>query len=322
MNILFLLTGLILILAGANYLTDGSSAIAQRFRVPEFVIGLTIVGIGTSTPELIVSLLSALQGHDDLAVGNVVGSNLFNSLVILGVCALIAPIALTRGNIRRDIPIGMGAAFLFLFFSAERYLHLSSADRIGRIEGAVMVLCYIALMIFSVREALRENRALPAAGAQSAGAKLPTIRLCTLMIAGGLAGLICGGELFLKGATELARKLGVSESVIAITLVAGGTSLPELASSVVSILKGKSELALGNVVGSNIANILLILGLSATIRPLEMGGITLADVGMVALSSVLLFLSAFMFRRRTLDRWEGVFFLLLYAGYIWYLLRG
>ncbi len=316
MDILLLLAGLALILAGANYLTDGAASIALRFRVPEFIVGLTIVAVGTSTPELVVSVLSALKGNSDVAVGNVVGSNLFNVFVILGVCALIAPMALTRSNIRRDIPIGVGASLLLALFSADRFLHLGTADRIGRGEGVFMVVCYIVLMLFTIRQSSREHRAKPDT------AEKPTASwLALIMIGGGLAGLIFGGELFLKSATALARRMGVSESIIAITLVAGGTSLPELASSVISMLKGKSDLALGNVVGSNIANILLILGVSASIRPLSMGGITHADIGMVVLSSVLLFLTAFTFRRRMLDRWEGAIFLLIYIGYIGYLLR-
>lgn len=181
-----------------------------------------------------------------------------------------------------------------------------------------MMVCYLLLMLFTVRQALRENRDRPA---DPRPEKRGSVWLHGVMVVGGLAALVYGGDLFLKSATELARRLGISESVIAITLVAGGTSLPELASSVISILKGKSELALGNVVGSNIANILLILGLSATIHPLSMGGITRLDIGMVVLSSLLLFLSAFTFRRRMLDRWEGAIFLILYVGYIWFLIR-
>jgi len=323
MDILLLLAGLALILAGANYLTDGAASIALRFRVPEFIVGLTIVAVGTSTPELVVSVLSALKGNSDVAVGNVVGSNLFNVFVILGVCSLIAPMALTRSNIRRDIPIGVGASLLLALFSADRFLHLGTADRIGRGEGIFMVVCYIVLILFTIRQSSREHRANPTAPAAKPDTKeKPTASwLALVMIGGGLAGLIFGGELFLKSATALARRMGVSESIIAITLVAGGTSLPELASSVISMLKGKSDLALGNVVGSNIANLLLILGVSASIRPLSMGGITHADIGMVVLSSVLLFLTAFTFRRRMLDRWEGAIFLLIYIGYIGYLLR-
>ena len=322
MTVLLLITGLVLILAGANYLTDGAAAVAQRFRVPEFIIGLTIVAVGTSTPELVVSVLSAIQGNSDVAVGNVVGSNLFNVFVILGICALIAPLALTPGNIRRDIPIGVGASLLLLLATSDRVLHLGAVDRIGRAEGAVMVVLYILLMVYTVRQSTRENRlAAPADEPSAPQEKQLSLWAAVLFIAGGLAGLVFGGDLFLKHATELARSLGVSESLIAITLVAGGTSLPELASSVVSLLKGKSEMALGNVVGSNIANILLILGVSAAIHPLSLGGITAGDIWMVLLSSVLLFLSAFTFRRRTLDRWEGILFLVIYIGYIWMLIR-
>ena len=311
------LAGLGLILAGANFLTDGSAAVAQRFRVPEFIIGLTIVAVGTSTPELVVSVLSAAAGNSDVAIGNVVGSNLFNVFLILGVCALIRPLPLTRSNIRRDIPFGMAASLILLAVTSDRLICAGAADRIGRIDGIVMVALYIALMWFTIRTTKR-----PEAAPADAGAKKPAaLWLAVVMIAGGLAGLIFGGDMFLKSATEIARRLGISESVIAITLVAGGTSLPELASSVVSLLKGKSEMALGNVIGSNIANILLILGVSATIRPLTMGGITTTDILMVVLSSLLLLLTAFTFRRKQIDRWEGAIFLMIYVAYIWYLIR-
>ena len=314
MDILLLIVGLGLILAGANFLTDGSAAVAQRFRVPEFIIGLTIVAVGTSMPELVVSVLS---GNSDVAIGNVVGSNLFNVFLILGVCALIRPLPLTRSNIRRDIPFGMAASLILLAVTSDRLICAGAADRIGRIDGIVMVALYIALMWFTIRTTKRPE-AVPA----DAGAKKPAaLWLAVVMIAGGLAGLIFGGDMFLKSATEIARRLGISESVIAITLVAGGTSLPELASSVVSLLKGKSEMALGNVIGSNIANILLILGVSATIRPLTMGGITTTDILMVVLSSLLLLLTAFTFRRKQIDRWEGAIFLMIYVAYIWYLIR-
>jgi len=315
MDVLLLISGLALILGGANFLTDGAAALAQRFRVPEFVIGLTIVAVGTSTPELVVSVLSAIAGKSDVAIGNVVGSNLFNVFVIVGICALVRPLALTRDNIRRDIPFGMIGSLLLLAATSDRLLHLGAADRIGRGEGIVMVLLYIALVGYTVRRAGRS-----AGAEEEPGRPRMKLWLVVLCIAGGLAGLIFGGELFLDSATRIARKLGVSETVIAITLVAGGTSLPELASSLVSVIKGKTEMALGNVLGSNIANILLILGLSASIHPLSMGGITLADVLMVVLSSLLLFIAAFTFRRKVVDRTEGVLFLAIYVAYIWYLI--
>ncbi|MBE6182290.1 MAG: calcium/sodium antiporter [Rikenellaceae bacterium] len=315
MDILLLLIGLGLILGGANFLTDGSAALAQRFRVPEFIIGLTIVAIGTSSPELVVSVLSAIAGKSDVAIGNIVGSNIFNVFVILGICALVRPMPLTTSVIRRDIPIGMLASLLLLLMASDRMLHLGEVDGVGRMDGIIMLILYIALMIFTIRAAGRTKQT-----SDSSDKPAMNIWLATIMIIGGLAGLIFGGELFLDSATKIATALGISESVIAITLVAGGTSLPELASSLVSLVKGKADMALGNVIGSNIANILLILGLSGTINPLSMGGITTIDLLMVVLSALLLFLAAFTFKRREIDRWEGVLFLLIYAGYLWWLI--
>ena len=308
MDILLLIVGLGLILAGANFLTDGSAAVAQRLRVPEFIIGLTIVAVGTSTPELVVSVLSAIAGKSDVAIGNIVGSNIFNVFVILGICALIRPLPLTRSTIRRDIPIGMVVSLLLFVLASDALLHLGPTDRLGRGDGILMLILYVALMWYTIRAAGRTEET-PAEGAKAPMAAW----LAAVMIVGGLAGLVFGGELFLDSATALARQLGVSESVIAITLVAGGTSLPELASSVVSLVKGKAD--------TNIANILLILGLSATINPLTMGGITTTDLAVVILTSLLLFLTAFTFRRRAVDRWEGVIFLVIYALYIWQLVR-
>lgn len=312
-----MIVGLGLILAGANFLTDGSAALAQRFRVPEFIIGLTVVAVGTSTPELVVSVLSAIGGQSDVAIGNVVGSNIFNVFVILGVCALIRPVPLTTGNIRRDIPFGVLVSLLLLALAQDSLLCKGAADRIGRLDGVAMLALYILLMWYTIRKTKR-----PEATAPTEGSKAPMAAwLTAVMIVGGLAGLVFGGEMFLRSATSIARSLGVSESVIAITLVAGGTSLPELASSLVSLFKGKAEMALGNVIGSNIANILLILGVSATIHPLSMGGITVWDLLMVLLSSVVVFLAAFTFKRKAIDRWEGALFVAIYAVYIWYLIR-
>lgn len=320
MNILLLLIGLGLILAGANFLTDGSAAVAQRFRVPEFIIGLTIVAIGTSTPELVVSVLSAAAGNSDIAIGNVVGSNIFNVFVILGICALIRPLALTASNIRRDIPFGMAASLVLLAVTSDRFMGTGAADKIGRLDGIVMLALYIGLMWFTIRATKRSGAETGTSDTKNAK-KPAALWLSVVMIVGGLASLVFGGEMFLKSATAIARSLGISESIIAITLVAGGTSLPELASSVVSLLKGKAEMALGNVIGSNIANILLILGVSATIHPLTMGGITLTDILMVVLSSLLLFVTAFTFRKKQIDRWEGAIFLAIYVAYIWYLIK-
>lgn len=311
MDILFLILGLAAILAGANFLTDGAADLAKRFRIPEFIVGLTVVAVGTSTPELVISVLSALKGQGDMAIGNVVGSNLFNTFVILGVCALVAPLALTRENIRRDIPVGVAVALLLL---ACGYY-----GSVARPMGIAMAVLYVVLLWYAVRSA--KSAAAPAPHPELSPEHAKPMWLVALMIVGGLGALVGGGEAFLHGATSVARRLGVSESVIAITLVAGGTSLPELASSVVSVVKGRAELALGNVIGSNTANILLILGVSATVRPLSMGTITLADIYMVLLGAALLFVAAFTFRRRALDRWEGAILLCIYAVYIVWLVK-
>ncbi len=314
MEIILLIVGLGLILAGAHFLTEGSSAVAQRFRVPEFIIGLTIVAVGTSTPELVVSILSAIKGESAIAIGNVVGSNLFNVFVIGGICALILPLPLTRENIRRDIPFGFVTSLLLFLATTDSLFSQGATDKIGRLEGIVMLLLYIALMWYTIRNTPRPDK-------EEGNTPGISLWLAVVFIVGGLCGLIFGGDLFLKQAIALAKSMGVSESVIAITLVAGGTSLPELASSVVSLLKGRSEMALGNIIGSNIANILLILGASATITPLTMGGITRFDIAMVVLSSLVLFVAAYTFRKKAIDRMEGLLFLSIYAGYIYMLIK-
>ncbi len=318
MDILLLIVGLGLILAGANFLTDGSAALAQRFRMPEFLVGLTIIAIGTSTPELVISVFSAAAGNSEMAIGNIVGSNLFNVFVILGLCALIRPLTLSAGIIRRDIPFGLTASIMLLVLACDKLLHLGSGNSLGRIDGLIMLAFYFALMAYTIRSA-RENR--PAEAPHATAKPGMALWLMILLIVVGLAGLIGGGELFLRNATAIARRFHISESLIAITLVAGGTSLPELAASVVSLIKGKADMALGNVIGSCVVNILLILGLSATIRPLALGGITVVDLIMVVVSFVLLFATAFSFKRGKLDRYEGAIFLVIYGVYLWYLIK-
>ena len=316
MNTLLLIIGLLLILGGAHLLTEGSAALAQRFRVPQFIIGLTIVAIGTSTPELVVSLLSAVAGKGDVAIGNVVGSNIFNIFVIGGICALIRPLPLTLRNIKRDIPFGCLVSLLLLLVLMDQFIFGSEQNSINRVEGIVMLSIYFLIMWYTIRKTPR-----PTHDTTSEAKPQGKLWIMVIEILAGLGGLVFGGDLFLNNAIELARALGVSESVIAITLVAGGTSLPELASSAVSIFKGQTDMALGNIIGSNIANILLILGASATITPLSMGGITFTDIFAVLLGSILLLISAYTFRKKEIDRWEGSIFLILYGGYIYLLLN-
>jgi K+-dependent Na+/Ca+ exchanger related-protein len=310
--------GLVLILFGANFLTEGSADLAKRMRVSDFVVGLTIVAMGTSMPEFVVSFMSALQGKADVAVGNVVGSNLFNGLFILGVTALILPLKYTRGNLKKDIPFGVLAAVVLFVVASDTLIEGASANVISRTEGLLMLGFFIIFMIYTVYSAQGPRR--------TKRVKQPVVVkrklwLSLVMLIGGLGGLIIGGDLFLDNAIILAQQMGVSESVIAVTLLAGGTSLPELSASVVSAIKKKPGMALGNVIGSNIFNIFFVLGTSAAVAPLTTGDIIPADMIAVIAASVLLFVCAYTFKKATLDRTEGVIFILLYVGYIVWLLN-
>ena len=313
---LTLILAFVLIIVGAMWLTDGSVAVASRFKVPEFVVGLTIVAVGTSMPELTVSFMSAIAGKGDMAIGNVVCSNTFNTLLILGVCAIFSPLVFTKSNIRRDIPICIAATTALLVVT------LFNQD-INRFEGIVLLLGYIAMILYMIRAEKRDMLVGEIKGEaqpeEEPKKQMPMWRV-PIWIFGGLAGLIYGGELFVSSASEIARSWGVSEAVIAITLVAGGTSMPELASSLVSVLKGNASLALGNVLGSNIANILLILGACSTVTPLTMGGVTMTDIYVAVASAFVLMLSALVIGRDKLTRFEGVLFVACYVAYVYTLL--
>ena len=315
MNVILLIVGLALILVGANYLTDGSAALARRFKLSEFIVGLTVVAIGTSTPELVVSVVSALHGSGEMAIGNVTGSNLFNGLLILGVSTLIRPVPLTSDNIKKDIPLGILASILMLVVCCDVLLGSDLYNNIGRDEGIILLLLFVVFISYTVFSAKAPE------GEEVVEVQKQTpIWLIFIMIVGGLAALVFGGNLFQTSAVEVARALGVSESVIAITLLAGGTSLPELATSVVSALKGKAEMAMGNVLGSNISNIFLVLGASATITPLSLGGITMVDLLTVLGASILLWITAFSFKRNKIDRPEAAILIIAYFVYIGYMI--
>ena len=314
LQIFILLAGLLLILFGANWLVDGSSSIAKRFGISEFVIGLTIVGIGTSTPEMVVSFMSSFQGKADMAIGNIVGSNIFNTLMILGVTALISPLAITKSNLKRDIPLNIIVTIMLILLGMNLTIFGKGQDQLCRIDGAIL----LALFAFYLWTSFKSDQG--DAEEEGEGIKEYKIGVSVLMIIAGLAGLIIGGRFFVNSATELAKMFGVSDKFIAITVMAAGTSMPELATCVVAALKGRGQLALGNVLGSNISNILLILGGASLINPLSFGGMTVVDLGMVMACAFFIFASAFMFRKKELDRFEGAILLLMEAGYMWYLI--
>ncbi|MBQ2008115.1 MAG: calcium/sodium antiporter [Alistipes sp.] len=318
MDYILLIVGLALLTVGADMLTKGCVGMAARFRVPEFIVGLTVMAVGTSMPELTVSTLSAINGNSDMAIGNVTGSNIFNILIILGICAMVRPMVFTRENIRRDIPICIAVSALLLVMA----LYIGSPEGIGRLEGIILFLLYIAFVLYSIRSAKQDAPDMEA-GTDDGTQTEATMGWgkVILFIAIGLSGLIYGGNLCLNSATAIARAWGVSEAIIAITIVAAGTSLPELASSVAATASGKLSLALGNIIGSNVANILLILGMCGTIKPLTMGGITPIDMWMVVGAAVVLLLSALAIGRRRITRAEGLMYLAIYVGYVVLLMK-
>lgn len=312
LQVLLLIAGLALIVFGADYLVDGASGIARRFGLSEFVIGLTIVGMGTSAPEMVVSFIGAFQGNADIAIGNVVGSNIMNTLLILGLTALILPIAVTPSNKKRDIPVNILITVLLIVLGLEMTLFGIGRNGLSRWDGGILLAVFIGYMVMSFKGNHPDEDEKPA--------KQRSVWLYLLMIVGGLAGLILGGNLFVDNATELARAMGVSDKFIAITILAGGTSMPELATCVVAAAKKKGQLALGNIIGSNVFNILLILGGSALIHPLSFDHITYVDLGVLLVSALALASALIVGKKDKIDRLDGSLFLLIWAAYMAYLI--
>ena len=315
-QILLLIAGLLLILLGANYLVEGSSSIAKKSGISEFVIGLTIVGIGTSTPEMVVSFMSAIKGNADISIGNIVGSNIFNTMLILGVTALISPLVITKTNLRRDIPMNIIATMLLILLGLNQTIFGIGSNTLSRIDGLILLSLFAYYLYTSFKNDSSEEEVEEEGGE----IKLYSGLISAIMIVGGLAGLIFGGRLFVDSATEIAKILGVSDAFIAITVMAGGTSLPELATCVVAAAKKRGQLALGNILGSNVANILLILGGSSLINPLTLKGITPVDFGTMLIGSIFILASAYLFQKKKLDRIEGAILLLMEAGYMTWLI--
>lgn len=312
LQILILIAGLLLILFGANYLVDGSSSIAKKFGLSEFIIGLTIVGIGTSTPEMVVSFLSSFQGKADMAIGNIVGSNIFNTMLILGVTALISPLMITKSNLRKDIPLNIIVTVLLIVLGMNQTLFGFGENQLSRLDGAIL----LAVFAWYIWSSFKSD----SADEEDSQTKEYSVLISIILILGGLAGLIIGGRLFVNSATELAKMFGVSDKFIAITVMAAGTSMPELATCVVAALKGRGQLALGNVLGSNISNILLILGGAALINPLSFSGMTAFDLGAVLVCAIFILASAYLFKKKQLDRFEGTILILMEIAYMWYLI--
>lgn len=322
MDYLLLIAGLGLLLVSADLLVDSSVAIAQRARISNFIIGLTIIGIGTSAPELFVSVSSAVQGTGDIAVGNVLGSNICNTFLILGVAAAISPFMIERENRRRDIPVGIAVALLFMLLANDALIPGIKENTISRLDGIFLLIMFLVYMCYVVVLKGKNPQQAVADANEDAKSKFSgkhPMLLWAIALA-SLAGLIFGGNLFLDSAKNLAREWGMSEAVISITIVAVGTSLPELITVVVASLKKNSELALGNVLGSNIFNMLMITGVASTISPITVKGVSIVDFAVALLGAVLTFVVIFTFGKRKFDRIEGIIFIAIYIAYTTYLL--
>ncbi len=308
-NILMIIAGVVLVLWGADRLTDGAVALAERMQIPQIVIGLTIVALGTSAPEFCVSLVSALKGTADLAVGNVVGSNIFNTMLIVGVAAMVAPMTILPSTIRKDVPVALVASV------ALTVMVLMDGD-LSRVDAALLFVGFLIFMWITLRGAKGSH----AIEQEQAAPRGYSVLKSLLLLALGLACLVVGSNIFVDGAANVAQELGVSEAVIGLTIVAGGTSLPELATSVVAARKGNSGIAIGNVLGSNVMNILLILGGAGLISPMVVKGITIVDFTVMTGSMLLLWL--FSYTKLTVARWEGAVLTAIFLGYMGWLVAG
>ncbi len=307
LNVLFILVGIVLVLWGADRLTDGAVAVAEKMKMPQIVIGLTIVAMGTSMPEFCVSLVSALKGTTDLAVGNIVGSNIFNTLLIVGVSAWVAPMTILKSTVRKDIPFALFASVILLIMCLD--------GNISRLDAGILFVLFLVFMYVTLKGAKTKDDDTTAKTDSIEDNKKPMATwLSIVWIIVGLACLIGGSNLFVEGATKVAEHIGVSEAVIGLTIVAGGTSLPELATSVVSARKGNSGIAIGNVLGSNVFNILAILGVTGVITPMHLQGITILDLSMMVFSTLLVWL--FSFTKYKIARWEGIVLTIVFIGYM------
>ena len=326
LSILILLAGLLLVVFGADILVDGSSTIARKAGLSEFLIGLTIVGIGTSLPELVVSMNGALHGNADIAIGNVMGSNLFNVLLILGITALIRPVGISRDNLHKDIPLNIIASVLLIGFGMHKSIFgLGTSDTISRTEGFIFLALFAVYMVYSFKSGKVESD-----GNEEEKEKEKKLPVAILMVLGGFAGLIYGGRIFVDSACDIARMAGLSDKFIAVTILAGGTSMPELVTCIVAAAKKKDQLALGNILGSNISNILLILGCSSVFFRKTSGGpdglaftgMSNMDIFVFLISSLVILASAYTGRGKTrrIDRADGLFFVAIEIAYLIWLI--
>lgn len=312
LNLLYLAGGIALVIFSANWLVDGASSIAKKFGLSDLVIGLTIVAFGTSAPELTVNLFSALQGNTDIAIGNVLGSNIANIFLILGVASIIYPLSIQRNTTWKEIPLSFLAAVVLGILANDQLIDGSAAGSfVSRIDGLVLLCFFVIFMVYTAEIARNQTDT-------DEGIKPMPLWKSGLLVVAGLLGLFFGGKFLVEGAVNIAEQLGMSQKLIGLTIVAIGTSLPELATSIVAALKKKTDIAIGNVVGSNIFNIFFILGITSTVQPLPFSPSINLDILVTIFASFILFLSTMVIGQRKVVRAEGIIFLLIYIVYIVY----
>lgn len=313
LSVLLIVVGLLLLVKGADYLVKGASALARKYNISDLAIGLTIVAFGTSAPELVVNVFAAVQNHPDLVLGNIVGSNNFNLFVILGLAGVIVPLTVQSSTVWKEIPFSLLAAILLFLLANDAMFFGSEHNTLSRIDGMLLLIGFGAFLYYVYRQARNS-------GSECSSPQTMTLFRMVLLILGGLAGLVIGGRLVVSGSVSIAQEFGVSEKIIGLTIVAMGTSLPELATSVVAAIKKNSEIAIGNIVGSNIFNILFILGISSVITPVSFNTAFNLELVILMMGTALLFAFMFSGRKKRLDRWEAALFLIIFIAYTLFLI--
>lgn len=312
--IFLIVIGFVLLIFGAEYMVNGSSSLAKKNKIPDLVIGLTIVAFGTSAPELVVNAIASMDGHSDIVLGNIVGSNNLNLFIILGVTALIYPIAVQKSTIKSEIPISFFAVILLLLLANDFFISTEEKAVVTRVDGMVLLIGFVAFLYYIFKQIKHQPIQLEAKAEEKSNIKI------WLFIILGLTGLILGGKLVVDNAVNVATQLGVSQKIIGLTIVAAGTSLPELVTSLVAAFKKNSDIAIGNVIGSNIFNILLVLGVSSFISPIEFNVAYNLDFAILLGGSAFLLLAMYIGKKSIIDRWEGVVLVGVYFIYTLYLI--
>jgi cation:H+ antiporter len=312
--IILLLTGFVLLLKGADFLIKGASSVARRFNVSEMIIGLTIVAFGTSTPELVVNMVASSEGHIDVVLGNIIGSNNFNLFIILGISAMIYPLVIHRSMVLKEIPFSLVAALMVLLLANDNLLFNGRKDMLGRVDGFILLGFFGVFLLYMFRNIKEEKKNNPHPH------ELQPLARSLIMLVAGFTGLIIGGKLSVDNAVKIAQMLDISERIIGLTVVAAGTSLPELATSAVAAYHKKSDIAVANIVGSNIFNIFLILGLSLLISPAQYQHTFNIDLSLLIAGTIFLLFFTYTGRKAMVDRWEAVILLLSFTGYTLFLI--